>query len=55
MARRHRNTSRKRSLSQRLGSENVLSNGMLYPIAPTDLAIFEMRKRSPNETDKINR
>lgn len=55
MARRHRSTSRRRSLSQRLGSENILSDGMLYPVAPTDIAIFEITRNAPKDTDKENR
>lgn len=55
MARRHRTISRRRSLSQRLGTENILSNGMLYPIAPTDIAIFQVTRNAPNDTEKENR
>ncbi|ARE86056.1 hypothetical protein [Clostridium formicaceticum] len=48
MARRYRTTSHKRSLAERLGSENIMPDGMLYPVEPTDLAVFQiMRGRYP--------
>lgn len=54
MARKHPTTSR-RSLSQRLGSQNVLSDGLLPPIDPTDIANFQIMQKAPKEKGKGNR
>ncbi|SDJ93825.1 hypothetical protein [Natronincola ferrireducens] len=50
--RRYKNTSPERSLSQRLGSENIMSDGMLFPIDSTEQAIFQM---TPKENKGKNR
>lgn len=54
MNRRPRWAPQKRSLSQRLGNGNILSNGMLHPVSPTDMAIFEMKKRAPSQHERRN-
>ncbi|WP_158385939.1 hypothetical protein [Clostridium aceticum] len=52
MARRHRTASPERSLTQRLGSENIMPDGMLYPVDATDLAVFQVEKGRKSKNNK---
>lgn len=42
-----------RSMFQRLGIENVLSNGLLPPISPTDIANFEVTSNAPKDMPNL--
>ncbi|SCY73911.1 hypothetical protein [Alkaliphilus peptidifermentans] len=54
MAKRRNNRKRHVSFTERLGTENVMPDGMLESVTPTTMAILSMAKDAPEPPEKNN-